>query len=328
MVNNRSDFVVLFDAKDCNPNGDPLSATNEPRIDDYTNQGEVSPGRMKRYIRDQMFDEGEQIFVRKPDQYSDDDETEDIKDIPAIWDDIEEEVAESKGIDLSDDDVSIQDCFKEFMEYLTDVRFFGNVFADATPDAVKGPVQVQVGRTFHQVQKNRGVSKITGSFSTGDGSGGAMGNDERIHYGFFGVNGAVNENAAENTGFSEDDVEYLDEVVWRSLVSQTHSNTKSGQKPRGYLRVEYNTEHFQIGNLTEFIDLDISVSDETEIRSVSDFDVDVTDLVSVLDENADHIKNIHLHTDYSTTFTVDGEQSSLGDALDNTAYEINTVEPY
>lgn len=326
MVENRSDFLVLFDAKDCNPNGDPLSPTNEPRIDKETQQAEVSPGRMKRYIRDQMFDEGNQIFVRKPNQYGED--SDKIKDIGELWDDVEEEVAEKKGIDLSDDNVSMEDCFQEFMEYLMDARFFGNVFADAAPDAVRGPVQIQVGRTFHPVQKNRAVSKITGSFTTGDGEGGAMGNDERINYGFFGVDGSVNENVGENTGFSDDDAEYLDEVSWRALVSQTHSNTKSGQKPRGYIRVEYDTDHFQIANLSEFVDLDANVESSSEIRSVQDFTVDLTDLAGVLDYHSEHIDTVHVNSDYSTEFSVSGETQDLEEALSHDDYDVQTVNPY
>ena len=49
-VQNRYDFVYLFDVTDGNPNGDP-DAGNLPRIDPETNQGLVTDVCLKRKIR-------------------------------------------------------------------------------------------------------------------------------------------------------------------------------------------------------------------------------------------------------------------------------------
>jgi len=60
-MNNR-EFLFLYDATMCNPNGDP-DRENEPRMDLATKTNLVSDGRFKRYIRDYLIDEGKPIFV-------------------------------------------------------------------------------------------------------------------------------------------------------------------------------------------------------------------------------------------------------------------------
>lgn len=50
IVKNRYDFVLLFDVKDGNPNGDP-DAGNLPRVDPETGQGLVTDVCLKRKVR-------------------------------------------------------------------------------------------------------------------------------------------------------------------------------------------------------------------------------------------------------------------------------------
>ncbi len=49
-ISNRHDFVLLFDVKDGNPNGDP-DAGNMPRVDPETGHGLVTDVCLKRKIR-------------------------------------------------------------------------------------------------------------------------------------------------------------------------------------------------------------------------------------------------------------------------------------
>ena len=49
-INNRYDFVLFFDVKDGNPNGDP-DAGNLPRVDPETGQGLVTDVCLKRKVR-------------------------------------------------------------------------------------------------------------------------------------------------------------------------------------------------------------------------------------------------------------------------------------
>ena len=49
-INNRYDFIYLFDVQDGNPNGDP-DAGNLPRVDPETGEGLVSDVCLKRKVR-------------------------------------------------------------------------------------------------------------------------------------------------------------------------------------------------------------------------------------------------------------------------------------
>ena len=54
-IQNRYDFVYLFDVTNGNPNGDP-DAGNLPRLDPETNQGLVTDVCLKRKIRNYVAD--------------------------------------------------------------------------------------------------------------------------------------------------------------------------------------------------------------------------------------------------------------------------------
>ena len=73
-IHNRYDFVLLFDVKDGNPNGDP-DAGNLPRLDTETGQGLVTDVAIKRKIRnfvgmskckdDGTYETGYDIYVKE-----------------------------------------------------------------------------------------------------------------------------------------------------------------------------------------------------------------------------------------------------------------------
>ena len=73
-IKNRYDFVLLFDVKDGNPNGDP-DAGNLPRLDPQTGQGLVTDVCLKRKIRnyvgitkrkeDGPYEDGFDIYVKE-----------------------------------------------------------------------------------------------------------------------------------------------------------------------------------------------------------------------------------------------------------------------
>ncbi|MCK4662043.1 MAG: type I CRISPR-associated protein Cas7 [Bacteroidales bacterium] len=59
---NNKEFLFIYDATLCNPNGDP-DRDNEPRMDKATETNLVSDGRLKRYIRDYLIDKDKPVFV-------------------------------------------------------------------------------------------------------------------------------------------------------------------------------------------------------------------------------------------------------------------------
>ena len=48
-VENRSEIIFLYDAEDCNPNGNPLSANDKPRVDEMTGQAPQRDETDRRY---------------------------------------------------------------------------------------------------------------------------------------------------------------------------------------------------------------------------------------------------------------------------------------
>ena len=65
-LNNRSEIVFAYDAEDTNPNGNPLSANDKPRIDETTGTAVVTDVRLKRYLRDQLDDDEHSIYIQNP----------------------------------------------------------------------------------------------------------------------------------------------------------------------------------------------------------------------------------------------------------------------
>jgi CRISPR-associated protein Csd2 len=69
ILKNRYDFILLFDVKDGNPNGDP-DAGNLPRVDAETGMGLVTDVCLKRKVRNyvQIVKEGQKpydIFIKE-----------------------------------------------------------------------------------------------------------------------------------------------------------------------------------------------------------------------------------------------------------------------
>ena len=71
-IENRYDFVMLFDVENGNPNGDP-DAGNSPRVDPETGCGYITDVCLKRKIRNfvELYKEGEEGYniLIKPDRY-------------------------------------------------------------------------------------------------------------------------------------------------------------------------------------------------------------------------------------------------------------------
>ena len=63
-IKNSSDFLFIFEAIQCNPNGDP-DQENKPRMDYDTNTNLVTDTRVKRFIRDYLktSNNEERVFV-------------------------------------------------------------------------------------------------------------------------------------------------------------------------------------------------------------------------------------------------------------------------
>jgi CRISPR-associated protein Csh2 len=334
----RSEIVFVTDAQDCNPNGNP-KGENRPRIDPVTQQCVVTDVRLKRYLRDQLNDDGHGVFVKT---------MGDASSRAALALDRLRDVEE---IDEPEDLDEIEDIHRAFLHHSSDVRYFGATLSfnkdpeDELHAAVKtqfeganytGPVQFSPARSLNAVETNEEYDTLTSVIATQEEktTGGYGLDDNRIKYGIFPFHGLVDEHGATNTHLSATDVKRLDTLCWRSLKNQTISRSKLGQEPRLYVRVEYNTEGYHIGDLHHGVGLDSDRSKpEAELRTVNDAYLDVSDLTARLIDHAPHIHTVHTVGSEQLQIT-DGE-TVLGTAADfpdhlkaQTDLDVHSVDVY
>lgn len=327
-VQSRSEIVFLFDAVDCNPNGNPLSDANRPRIDTQTNQGIVTDVCLKQYIRREFNHANRGVYITPPPKEGEDANTR----TDLLWNVLKQTIS---GFDNPEDiEEGIRD---DFYDGAIDVRLFGATLSFKTnneenddedettvddeqealldaikehlPQHVRGPVQFSPGRTMHPVEVNENYDSLSSVIATGSGKkqGGFGLDDHRIKYGYFRFHGLVNENAATHTRLTDDDVASLDRAIWRGVKNQTNSRAKMGQEPRVYLRVEYASENFHLGDLHLDVDLDESTNEDdeprtkpaAELRNIRDTCLDITPLCERLAEaaNENRIETVHIAVD-------------------------------
>ncbi|WP_075935927.1 type I-B CRISPR-associated protein Cas7/Csh2 [Halosegnis longus] len=333
-VENRSEIVFLTDAQDCNPNGNPLGE-NRPRIDPQTDQGIVTDVRLKRYLRDQLIDDGHTVFVRKTE---DNTSTSRAQLALNALGDIESE----EELD------AIENVRDQFLDRAVDVRYFGatlsfNADEEDLEEAVRetfdegnytGPVQFSPARSLNAVQMNEESNTLTSVIATGtDQDVGGFGlDDHRIKYGLFPFHGVVNENGAADTHLSAADVERLDTLCWRALKNQTISRSKVGQEPRLYLRAEFSTDGYHVGDLHNGLRIDESASEpDRQLRDVTDVTVEVTPLVDRLESVKDRLEAVHVLGDEFLDISCDGESHSaadIGGVLEERGIPVHEIDVY
>jgi CRISPR-associated protein Csh2 len=300
-VENRSEIVFVYDAVDANPNGNPLSGSNRPRIDPQTQQAVVTDVRLKRYLRDQLDDDGHGVYIRNVQ-----DEGEQYTRADLLEDRLKE--VDPNDYDLEDEDDAEQfreDVFGEYLAQSSDVRYFGatmsvdtdNEYANALPDHFTGPVQFSPGKSMHPVNENEEYDSLTSVIATQEGKeqGGFDLDDHRIQYGLIRFHGLVDEHGAEDTKLTKSDVRRLDTLCWRALKNQTVSRSKVGQEPRLYCRVEYANESYHLGGLDKDLALDDDESKPpAELRNVRDLTLAIDDFVDRIAGASDRIETVRV----------------------------------
>ena len=314
-IQNRSEILFLYDAKRCNPNGDPLDA-NRPRIDEESGRCLVTDVRLKRTIRDYLLENGYNgeadskgdIFIRE------------VGGKPMTG------TERAKSYANRD----------EYLAKFVDVRLFGGVSAPkAAPkptgakkgkggketvdltlfdggaeventdteepiDANKtfhftGPVQFGMGRSLNRVQEN--FIKGTGAFTTKEESIQKTFREEyNITYGLIAFHGVVNETAAKYVRATEEDISMLMDGIW-SGTKNLLTRSKKGHMPRLLVKIDYKAGFF-IGDLAERLKLvPADGKREETYEDIEDFTVDTSKLVAALTKYADKIERITVEQD-------------------------------
>ncbi|MFZ5493769.1 MAG: type I-C CRISPR-associated protein Cas7/Csd2 [Verrucomicrobiota bacterium] len=211
-MNNRYDFVYLFDCKDGNPNGDP-DAANAPRVDPQDMHGLVSDVCLKRKVRNfvQLAKPGVagyDIFIQQGAVLNDR-----IADAhKALGHDVD---AKSEKKKASRDQV--RDARAEMCRRYFDVRTFGAVMATgANAGQVRGPVQLSFSRSIDPVLPlDLSITRMAvAEAKEADSPNQTMGRKNLLPYGLYRCHGFISAHLAAETKFSPDDLELL----WQALT--------------------------------------------------------------------------------------------------------------
>ena len=216
-LNNRYDFVYLFDVTNGNPNGDP-DAGNLPRLDPETNQGLVSDVCLKRKVRNFVAmttgdRPGHEIFVAE----------RAILELQQkrAWDAIIPDASAKEREKLPKDQEKAREITQWMCANFFDVRTFGAVMSTkgANCGQVRGPVQFAFARSIDpilplEVSITR-MAATTEADAESKGDIRTMGRKHIVPYGLYRAHGFVSACLAggKGTGFSEEDLELL----WTAL---------------------------------------------------------------------------------------------------------------
>lgn len=342
-LSNRSEFVLLYDAADCNPNGNPLSANDKPRVDETTGEAVVTDVRLKRYVRDQLYDDGHGVYVLNPSKADEQDsfERDDLFLSAAGLD--EDELTDHDGAVIAD----------RFLTNAADVRYFGATcsfssdmqkdLGDDFPGQFTGPVQFEHGRSMHTVVTKTESKQLSTVIATEGSDQGTFATDNRLEYALVRFHGVANENGAATTGLTRTDIRRLDSLLWRALKNQTLTRSKAGHHPQLYLRVEYDADGYYHGGLDDLIRrTDTAATDGSEYRAITDVSLTVDPLLARLAADADRgrIEAVHVVASDRIAFepadgdtdgpSVDGGAEALYDGLRAAVGEaaVDVVDPY
>lgn len=306
VIEKNSEILFLYDAKMCNPNGDP-DDENRPRLDPDRERCLVSDVRLKRYIREYLEDKGLTIYVTKSEGVVQ--ATERLRKV------------------LGRDDTPTGADLPVLLAKLVDVRLFGATMpikgakkGEGEAVNLTGPVQFAWGYSLNRVQLVDSVT-ISSQFATREQAGqGTFGKDYRLYYALIGFHGVVSARRAQAMlaraggdaagATSEADLALLDEALVRAIPLMA-TRSKIGQYPRLYARFVFADAETFMGDPRE----DLSLSTVTGLRAVGDYTVEVGGLAGRLSRVQQRLDHVVVWQDPDFKTTAEGREVSLADWL-------------
>ena len=200
-LKNRIDFVYIFDVQDGNPNGDP-DAGNLPRVDAETGMGLVTDVCLKRKVRNyvqvaKQLADGYDIFIKEKAVLN------------TLIDAAYEEDSVKKAEDKDKANVARDIMCKKYY----DIRTFGALMTTGkNAGQVRGPIQMTFARSVdpitaleHSITRMAVATEKEAEKQKGDNR--TMGRKATVPYGLYVCHGFISANLAQQTGFSEEDLE-------------------------------------------------------------------------------------------------------------------------
>ncbi len=326
IANNR-DFLFLYEAVQCNPNGDP-DQENRPRMDYDTQTNIVTDVRVKRYIRDFLKQKGQEIFVDLESDakvsmdermkrlvnhlFEDDDRMKTLIDdeaMMATYLAIKKEGKDKVAELLVNDKTKHKDFNLALLSALVkerfiDIRMFGSAFAvKGFNRSMTGPIQLNWGYSLNPVYLME--SNTISSIMNDDNS--TFGKDYRVKYSLLAFHGTINHHAAQTTGLKEEDLEIFRGAIWDSL-SANPTRSKLNQYPKLYVEVEYQegVSNGYFGDLRQLVSTHAKEgADPRTVRQFSDLELDLSRLKAHLEAATGEgkpLKNVIVRSSFDLTY--------------------------
>ena len=319
IIQNNSDFLYIYEAIKCNPNGDP-DQENKPRMDYDTKTNLVTDVRLKRFIRDYLKHQGNKIFVDMEGDSKVSVESKLEAVIKRIIQDEEKlkEIFEGKPDFLEAYQKIIKDkapekAFKEIQKqskknevlkdanlYLLDklikddfidIRMFGGAFAaEGFTHPYTGAIQMNWGHSLNKVELMDSDSIVT--IMNDDAS--TFGKDYRVYYSLLAFNGTMNKYAAQSTGLTEEDRETFRDAIWESIAALP-TRSKLDQYPKLYVEIVYkdNVNNGRFGDLRNYVKVNPKEGiEDKQVRKFDDLVFDASALEQLIKDNKDIIKEV------------------------------------
>lgn len=279
-MNNRYDFIYLFDCQDANPNGDP-DAGNLPRVDVETGQGLVTDVCLKRKIRNFVAQSGENkiYFIEG-----------------AVHNNQHKEAYEAIGEKPAQKvKPEVKDKATRWMcENYFDVRTFGAVMStEINCGQVRGPVQVSFARSIDAiVSSEHAITRTSVTNEKDIEKERTMGRKFTVPYGLYLAKGFVNPFLAKQTGFDDEDLELLFTSLENAFqFDQSAARPAGSMNPRGLLVFKHDNELGKAPSHKIFETVTVKKKAGVEVpRNFTDYEVTVDE--SAIPEGVTLIRRI------------------------------------
>jgi len=269
-IKNRYEFVYFFDVENGNPNGDPDSG-NMPRIDPETNHGMVTDVCLKRKVRNyiEITKNGEpefNIYIREKGVLNNEHKK--------AYENLKIEIPKEKRLPKKTEDAKKITAWMCHNFY--DIRAFGAVMStEINCGQVRGPVQLTFAKSMDPVVPLEiTITRMAVTNEKDLEKERTMGRKHIIPYGLYRTEGFVSAHLANQTGFTEDDLELL----WDAFINM-FDHDHSAARGKMTARKLYIFKHdSMLGNapanqLFELIKCDRKTEKEKPIRSFNDYSI-------------------------------------------------------
>jgi CRISPR-associated protein Csd2 len=269
-IKNRYEFVLLFDVKNGNPNGDP-DGGNMPRIDPETGHGITTDVCLKRKVRNYVeLVENNQtpyiIYVKEK----------------AILTERRQPAYEAVA-DEKDKSSKISKARAWMCKNFFDVRTFGAVMSvkENNCGQVRGPVQFAFAQSIDPIVPleasiTRMAVETRKEANSQDGDNRTMGRKTYIPYGLYEVHGFISAPIAKQTGFPEDDLG----LFWNALLNMFDHDRSAARGEMAARKLLVFKHESELGNapahkLFDLVTVTRATDESIPARAFSDYNVTI-----------------------------------------------------